>query len=153
MIDTIKANERLEQIRELREIKEDLKKQRKTEEEKLKLRFETEIEKLETQEKEILDLITGELEVAEEKKVVCLNGTVSKRKVPAKYEYSDDLLKELKEKKYNQFIRVKEEVDKVTLKSELIVDKDGKCYTDAGEEIEGVKVVDGGYTWAVKLNA
>lgn len=153
MIDTIKANERLEQIRELREIKEDLKKQRKTEEEKIKLRFETEIEKLETQEKEILDLITGELEVAEEKKVVCLNGTVSKRKVPAKYEYSDDLLKELKEKKYNQFIRVKEEVDKVTLKSELIVDKDGKCFTDAGEEIEGVKVVDGGYTWAVKLNA
>ena len=153
MIDTIKANERLEQIRELREIKEDLKKQRKTEEEKLKLRFETEIEKLETQEKEILDLITGELEVAEEKKVVCLNGTVSKRKVPAKYEYSDDLLKELKEKKYNQFIRVKEEVDKVTLKSELIVDKDGKCFTDAGEEVEGVKVIDGGYTWAVKLNA
>lgn len=153
MIDTIKANERLEQIRELREIKEDLKKQRKTEEEKLKLRFETEIEKLESQEKEILDLITGELEVAEEKKVVCLNGTISKRKVPAKYEYSDDLLKELKEKKYNQFIRVKEEVDKVTLKSELIVDKDGKCFTDAGEEIEGVKVVDGGYTWAVKLNA
>lgn len=153
MIDTIKANERLEKIRELREIKEDLKRQRKTEEEKLKLRFETEIEKLETQEKEILDLITGELEVAEEKKVVCLNGTVSKRKVPAKYEYSDDLLKELKEKKYNQFIRVKEEVDKVTLKSELIVDKDGKCFTDAGEEIEGVKVVDGGYTWAVKLNA
>lgn len=153
MIDTIKANERLEKIRELREIKEDLKRQRKTEEEKLKLRFETEIEKLETQEKEILDLITGELEVAEEKKVVCLNGTVSRRKVPAKYEYSDDLLKELKEKKYNQFIRVKEEVDKVTLKSELIVDKDGKCFTDAGEEIEGVKVVDGGYTWAVKLNA
>lgn len=153
MIDTIKANERLEKMRELREIKEDLKKQRKTEEEKIKLRFETEIEKLETQEKEILDLITGELEVAEEKKVVCLNGTVAKRKVPAKYEYSDDLLKELKEKKYNQFIRVKEEVDKVTLKSELIVDKDGKCFTDAGEEIEGVKVVDGGYTWAVKLNA
>lgn len=153
MIDTIKANERLEKIRKLREIKEDLKKQRKTEEEKIKLRFETEIEKLETQEKEILDLITGELEAAEEKRVVCLNGTVSKRKVPAKYEYSDDLLKELKEKKYNQFIRVKEEVDKVTLKSELIVDKDGKCFTDAGEEIEGVKVVDGGYTWAVKLNA
>lgn len=153
MIDTIKANERLEKIRELREIKEDLKKQRKTEEAKIKLRFETEIEKLESQEKEILDLITGELEVAEEKKVVCLNGTVSKRKVPAKYKYSDDLLKELKEKKYNQFIRVKEEVDKVTLKSELIVDKDGKCFTDAGEEIEGVKVVDGGYTWAVKLNA
>lgn len=153
MIDTIKANERLEKIRELREIKEDLKKQRKTEEEKLKLRFETEIEKLETQEKEILDLITGELEVADEKKVVCLNGTISKRKVPAKYEYSNDLLKELKEKKYNQFIRIKEEVDKVTLKSELIVDKDGKCYTEMGEEIEGVKVVDGGYTWAVKLNA
>lgn len=153
MIDTIKANERLEQIRELREIKEDLKKQRKTEEEKIKLRFETEIEKLETQEKEILDLITGELEVAEEKKVVCLNGTVSKRKIPAKYEYSDDLLKELKEKGYGQYIRTTEEVDKVTLKSELIVDKDGKCFTDAGEEIEGVKVVDGGYTWAVKLNA
>lgn len=153
MIDTIKANERLEQIRELREIKEDLKKQRKTEEEKIKLRFETEIEKLETQEKEILDLITGELEVAEEKKVVCLNETVSRRKIPAKYEYSDDLLKELKEKGYGQYIRTTEEVDKVTLKSELIVDKDGKCFTDAGEEIEGVKVVDGGYTWAVKLNA
>lgn len=153
MIDTIKANERLEQIRELREIKEDLKKQRKTEEEKIKLRFETEIEKLETQEKEILDLITGELEVAEEKRVVCLNGTVSRRKIPAKYEYSDDLLKELKEKGYGQYIRTTEEVDKITLKSELIVDKDGKCFTDAGEEIEGVKVVDGGYTWAVKLNA
>lgn len=153
MIDTIKANERLKKIRELREIKEDLKKQRKTEEEKIKLRFETEIEKLETQEKEILDLITGELEVAEEKRVVCLNGTVSKRKVPAKYEYSDDLLKELKEKGYGQYIRTTEEVDKVTLKSEVIVDKDGKCFTDAGEEIEGVKVVDGGYTWAVKLNA
>lgn len=153
MIDTIKANERLEKIRELREIKEDLKKQRKTEEEKIKLRFETEIEKLETQEKEILDLITGELEVAEEKRVVCLNGTVSRRKIPAKYEYSDDLLKELKEKGYGQYIRTTEEVDKVTLKSELIVDKDGKCFTDAGEEIEGVKVVDGGYTWAVKLNA
>lgn len=152
MIDTIKANERLEKIRELREIKEDLKKQRKTEEEKIKLRFETEIEKLETQEKEILDLITGELEVAEEKKVVCLNGTVSKRKVPAKYEYSDDLLKELKEKGYGQYIRTTEEVDKVTLKSEVIVKDDGSCYTEAGEKLDGVRVTDGGYTWTVKIN-
>lgn len=153
MIDTIKANERLEEIRELREIKEDLKRQRKAEEEKIKLRFEAEIEELDIQEKEILDLITGELEAAKEKKVVYLNGTVFRKKVPAKYEYSDDLLKELKEKGYGQYIRTTEEVDKVTLKSELIVDKDGKCFTDAGEEIEGVKVVDGGYSWAVKLNA
>lgn len=153
MIDTIKANERLEEIRELREIKEDLKRQRKAEEEKIKLRFEAEIEELDIQEKEILDLITGELEAAKEKKVVYLNSTVFRKKVPAKYEYSDDLLKELKEKGYGQYIRTTEEVDKVTLKSELIVKDDGSCYTDAGEEIEGVKVVDGGYTWAVKLNA
>lgn len=153
MIDTIKANERLEEIRELREIKEDLKRQRKAEEEKIKLRFEAEIEELDIQEKEILDLITGELEAAKEKKVVYLNGTVFRKKVPAKYEYSDDLLKELKEKGYGQYIRTTEEVDKVTLKSELIVKDDGSCYTDAGKEIEGVKVVDGGYTWAVKLNA
>ena len=153
MIDTIKANERLEEIRELREIKEDLKRQRKAEEEKIKLRFEAEIEELDIQEKEILDLITGEREAAKEKKVVYLNGTVFRKKVPAKYEYSDDLLKELKEKGYGQYIRTTEEVDKVTLKSELIVKDDGSCYTDAGKEIEGVKVVDGGYTWAVKLNA
>lgn len=153
MINTIQVNNDLSEIKKIREIKEDLKRQKQAEEERIKFNYESQIKELEEREQTILNIITNELEFEDQTKVVCLNGTISKRKVPAKYECSDDLLKELKEKKYNQFIRVKEEVDKVTLKSELIVDKDGKCFTDAGEEIEGVKVVDGGYTWAVKLNA
>lgn len=153
MINTIQVNNDLSEIKKIREIKEDLKRQKQAEEERIKFNYESQIKELEEKEQAILNIITNELEFEDQTKVVCLNGTILKRKVPAKYEYSDDLLKELKEKKYNQFIRVKEEVDKVTLKSELIVKDDGSCYTDAGEEIEGVKVVDGGYTWAVKLNA
>lgn len=153
MINTIQVNNDLSEIKKIRETKEDLKRQKQAEEERIKFNYESQIEELEEREQAILNIITNELEFEDQTKVVCLNGTIFKREVPAKYEYSDDLLKELKEKKYDQFIRIKEEVDKATLKSELVVDKDGKCYTDTGEEIEGVKVVDGGYTWAVKLNA
>lgn len=153
MMDTVQINALLDVVRTLREEKAELDKQKKAEESRIKFFYETEYQKLEEKEQAIIDEITGALDLEGKTKVTCINGTISRRKSPAKYEYGDDLLKELKDKGYNQYIRIKEEVDKITLKSEVIVDENGHCFTEAGEELESVKVTEGGYTWAVKINA
>lgn len=153
MMDTVQINSKLDIVRALREEKAELDKQKKAEESRIKYFYETEYQKLEEEEQAIIDEITGALDLEGKTKVTCINGTISRRKSPAKYEYGDNLLKELKDKGYSQYIRIKEEVDKMTLKSEVIVDENGHCFTEAGEELEGVKVTKGGYTWAVKINA
>ena len=153
MMDTVQINSKLDIVRALREEKAELDKQKKAEESRIKYFYDAEYQKLEEKEQAIIDEITGAMDLEGKTKVTCINGTISRRKSPAKFEYGDDLLKELKDKGYNQYIRIKEEVDKMTLKSEVIVDENGNCFTEAGEEIEGVKVTEGDYTWAVKINA
>lgn len=77
-------------------------------------------------------------------------GTVTTRKTPAKWTYDDEtVIKFLHDAEMDEFIRVKEEVEKTPLKKALKV-VDGKAYTEAGEEVEGITVTDQGETLSIK---
>ncbi len=77
-------------------------------------------------------------------------GTVTTRKTPAKWTYDDEtVIKFLHDAEMNEFIRVKEEVEKTPLKKALKV-VDGKAYTEAGEEVEGITVTDQGEALSIK---
>lgn len=77
-------------------------------------------------------------------------GAVTTRKTPAKWTYDDEtVIKFLHQAEMNEFIRVKEEVEKTPLKKALKV-VDGKAYTEAGEEVEGITVTDQGEVLSIK---
>ena len=77
-------------------------------------------------------------------------GTVTTRKTPAKWTYDDEtVIKFLHDAEMDEFIRVKEEVEKTPLKKALKV-VDGKAYTEAGEEVEGITVTDQGEVLSIK---
>lgn len=84
-------------------------------------------------------------------KISTPHGTVSTRKNPKQWTYSDDVLAELEEKEMFEFIRVKKEVDKKELKKALSVTDDGIVVNSDGEVIKGVSVVDGGEVMTVKI--
>ena len=84
-------------------------------------------------------------------KVSTPHGTVSTRKNPKQWTYSDDVLAELEEKEMFEFIRIKKEVDKKELKKVLSVTDDGIVVNSDGEVINGVSVVDGGEVMTVKI--
>lgn len=68
-------------------------------------------------------------------------GQASLRKVSASFEYGNDLVSELKEVGLNEFIRVKEEINKVDLKKNITVTDDLKVVTKDGEVLKGITVV------------
>ena len=84
-------------------------------------------------------------------KISTPHGTVSTRKNPKQWIYSDDVLAELEEKKMFEFIRIKKEVDKKELKKVLSATDDGIVVNSDGEVIKGVTVVDGGEVMTVKI--
>lgn len=68
------------------------------------------------------------------------NGKVTSRKMQDKWEYQEDvLLKHLKENELEEFIRVKEEIDKSSIKKAFV--KDGiDVYDTNGGVVKGIKV-------------
>lgn len=84
-------------------------------------------------------------------KISTPHGTVSTRKNPKQWTYSDDVLAELEEKEMFEFIRIKKEVDKKELKKVLSFTDDGIAVNSDGEVIKGVTVVDGGEVMTVKI--
>ena len=84
-------------------------------------------------------------------KISTPHGTVSTRKNPKQWTYSDDVLAALEEKEMFEFIRIKKEVDKKELKKVLSVTDDGIVVNSDGEVIKGVSVVDGGEVMTVKI--
>lgn len=84
-------------------------------------------------------------------KISTPHGTVSTRKNPKQWTYSDDVLAELEEKEMFEFIRIKKEVDKKELKKVLSVTDDGIVVNSDGEVIKGVAVVNGGEVMTVKI--
>ena len=69
------------------------------------------------------------------------NGTLSIRKQPPKYIYSDEeVLSFLKENNLNDYIRVKEEVNKKDLKKATQINNNNQMMID-GKEVPGVVVV------------
>ena len=69
------------------------------------------------------------------------NGTLSIRKQPPKYIYSDEqVLSFLKENNLNDYIRVKEEVNKKDLKKATQINNNNQMIID-GKEVPGVVVV------------
>ncbi len=84
-------------------------------------------------------------------KISTPHGTVSTRKNPKQWTYSDDVLAELEEKEMFEFIRIKKEVDKKELKKVLSATDDGIVVNSDGEVIKGVTVVDGGEVMLVAM--
>ena len=84
-------------------------------------------------------------------KISTPHGTVSTRKNPKQWTYSDDVLAELEEKEMFEFIRIKKEVDKKELKKVLSATDDGIVVNSDGEVIKGVTVVDGGEVMTIKI--
>lgn len=77
-------------------------------------------------------------------------GAVTTRKQQDKWTFDDEtVIKFLHEAEMDEFIQVKEEIDKRPLKKALRV-LDGKAYTEAGEEVEGITVTDQGETLSIK---
>lgn len=69
-------------------------------------------------------------------------GKVTSRKLGYKYIYDDKkVLEHLKQNELTEYIRVKEEVDKASLKKNLTV-KELIAYDENGEKIEGLTVMD-----------
>ena len=84
-------------------------------------------------------------------KISTPHGTVSTRKNPKQWTYSDDVLAELEEKEMFEFIRIKKEVDKKELKKVLCATDDGIVVNSDGEVIKGVTVVDCGEVMTIKI--
>ena len=77
-------------------------------------------------------------------------GTVSTRKNQDNWVYEDEtIIKFLHEAEMDEFIQVKEEIDKRSLKKALRV-LDGKAYTEAGEEVAGIRVENAGEKIVIK---
>ena len=76
-------------------------------------------------------------------------GTLSFKKMPDKYVYDDEtLMHYIKERDLNQFIRVKEEINKKDLKSALTIKDGAACFND--EKIEGVAFEPGIVKFSIK---
>lgn len=83
-------------------------------------------------------------------KLVTPNGKLSTRKSQPKWEYNDnDLIKSLKDNDETDFIKLKESVDKASLKKVAKV-KDGKVYSPNGVALEGVTVSPASETAVIK---
>lgn len=84
-------------------------------------------------------------------KIKTVTGTVSTRKT-SKWSYDDEeLLKFLKKNEMNDFIRLKEEVNKADLKKAVKVLDSGKVVNSDGEVVEGVTVADS-VSLSIKFN-
>ena len=83
-------------------------------------------------------------------KLVTPNGKLSTRKLQPKWEYNDDdLIKSLKDNDETDFIKLKESVNKASLKKVAKV-KDGKVYSPNGVALEGVTVIPASETAVIK---
>ncbi|NMA64749.1 MAG: hypothetical protein GX957_00710 [Clostridiaceae bacterium] len=97
------------------------------------------------------EYLYGQRKVDPKFKISTPNGTVSTRKQQPKWTYDDKrILESLKQSGRNEFIRIKEEVNKSELKKAVQV-VDGQAVTKDGEIIEGITIADQGETVVVKV--
>lgn len=78
-------------------------------------------------------------------------GQASLRKSAAKIEYGNNAIQELKELGLEEYIRVKEEVNKVDLKKVLIITDDLKVVTEDGEVLDSAIVIPESYKTVIKV--
>jgi Bacteriophage Mu Gam like protein. len=83
-------------------------------------------------------------------KISTPHGTVSTRKQQPHWVYDDSVLSELEEKGMTDFIRIKKEVDKKTLKKAVSVTEDGHVVNADGELINGINVLQVGEKLVIK---
>lgn len=91
-----------------------------------------------------------QLEGSKKKSIKLPFGTMSFKKSPTKIVYDDEILmKFIKEHNLNDFIRIKEEINKKDLKSQLTIKDDGTVVLD-DKVVEGVSTMPGETTFSVK---
>lgn len=78
-------------------------------------------------------------------------GQVSSRKVAAKIEYGDNTIQELKELGLDEYVRVKEEVNKADLKKVLNITNDLKVVTADGEVLSSAIVTPESHKTVIKV--
>lgn len=78
-------------------------------------------------------------------------GQASLRKVSAKIEYGDNTIQELKELGLDEYVRVKEEVNKADLKKVLTITDDLKVVTEDGEVLNSAIVTPESHKTVIKV--
>ncbi|MFI3604994.1 host-nuclease inhibitor Gam family protein [Vagococcus fluvialis] len=78
-------------------------------------------------------------------------GQVSSRKVSAKIDYGDNTINELKELGLDEYVRVKEEVNKADLKKVLTITDDLKVVTEDGEVLSSAIVTPESHKTVIKV--
>lgn len=78
-------------------------------------------------------------------------GQVSSRKVSAKIDYGDNTINELKELGLDEYVRVKEEVNKADLKKVLTITDDLKVVTEDGEVLNSAIVTPESHKTVIKV--
>ncbi len=78
-------------------------------------------------------------------------GQVSSRKVSAKIEYGNNTIQELKELGLDEYVRVKEEVNKADLKKVLTITDDLKVVTEDGEVLSSAIVTPESHKTVIKV--
>lgn len=78
-------------------------------------------------------------------------GQVSLRKVSAKIEYGNNTIQELKELGLDEYVRVKEEVNKADLKKVLTITDDLKVVTEDGEVLSSAIVTPESHKTVIKV--
>lgn len=78
-------------------------------------------------------------------------GQVSSRKVSAKIDYGDNTINELKELGLDEYVRVKEEVNKADLKKVLTITDDLKVVTEDGEVLNSAVVTPESHKTVIKV--
>lgn len=91
----------------------------------------------------LLEVFLRERRIDDDKfKIKTATGTVSTRKSKSWNYDEDKLLTFLKQNEMNEYIRIKEEVNKVDFKKSVLVSNNGLVTTKDGEIIDGVSVVE-----------
>lgn len=152
MINSIEINEKIALMKRLRDEATELRKQYDSEKSRIDFLYKSEIEQLEKEGQAILDEVSQVMEVEGVNRVVCLNGKISKRNNPIKFNYLDEdkLVEELKDKD-DSLIRTKFSVDKTALKKAVQI-VGNEVYTASGELLENVRAEDGGISYYVQYN-
>ena len=78
-------------------------------------------------------------------------GQVSLRKVAAKIEYGNDTVQELKDIGLDEYVRIKEEVNKADLKKILTITDDLKVVTEDGEVLNSAIVTPESHKTVIKV--
>lgn len=87
------------------------------------------------------DFVDAEIAKDKKFKLTTINGSAGYRH-STKWNYKDEegIIEQLKKSKLDKYIRVKEQINKVELKKNLIILDSGKVATEDGEILEGIEV-------------